>query len=100
MAVYAGEIIEQGEAEERGKTYDDQGLTYLFDLDFNAGEEDPAKYVIDACMMGNVSHFFNHSCSPNLNVYNVFVDCIDANLPKLAFFASKDIQEVLEYSTS
>ena len=37
---------------------DAEGRTYLFDLDFNMGNENP--YTVDAAFYGNVSHFINH----------------------------------------
>jgi len=52
------QIINNEEAERRGKVYDSQGLTYLFDLDFDG---DDCVYTIDAQNYGNVSHFVNHS---------------------------------------
>ncbi|XP_045784641.1 histone-lysine N-methyltransferase SUV39H2-like [Maniola jurtina] len=85
---YVGEVITFEEAEKRGREYDANGLTYLFDLDFNSCEN---PYVVDACNLGNVSHFINHSCDPNLGVWAVWVDCLDPNLPMLALFASRDI---------
>ena len=36
---YVGEVITSDEAEDRGKKYDAEGRTYLFDLDFNLGDE-------------------------------------------------------------
>lgn len=36
-----------------------------------------------------VSSVFQHSCSPNLFVQNVFVDTHDLRFPWVAFFASK-----------
>ena len=59
VAEYIGEVITTEEAEQRGKKYDEDGETYLFDLDFN---DDPA-FTIDAAKFGNVAHFFNHSVS-------------------------------------
>ena len=38
---YAGEVITSEEAERRGKDYDAAGRTYLFDLDFNLGDDNP-----------------------------------------------------------
>lgn len=46
-----------------GEKYDEQKLSYLYDLDL---ENDAGNYVIDAMHYGNVSRFFNHSCEPNL----------------------------------
>lgn len=91
-------MIRSEEADTRGKDYDRDGLTYLFDLDLNETEDEDCPFVVDAKKMGNISHFFNHSCDPNLTVYNVFVDCIDVNLPKLALFACRDIAKVFNIS--
>jgi len=89
--MYVGEILTTAEAERRGKKYDEEGTTYLFDLDFNSTDN---PYTVDARYKGNVSHFINHSCDPNLAVYGVWVDCLDVNLPKLALFAERDIAKV------
>ncbi|XP_060801415.1 histone-lysine N-methyltransferase Su(var)3-9 isoform X1 [Amyelois transitella] len=89
LCQYVGEVITFEEAEKRGREYDAQGLTYLFDLDFNSVEN---PYVVDAAHMGNVSHFINHSCDPNLGVWAVWADCLDPNLPMLALFATRDIE--------
>ncbi|XP_030025476.2 histone-lysine N-methyltransferase SUV39H2 isoform X1 [Manduca sexta] len=86
---YVGEVITFEEAEKRGREYDANGLTYLFDLDFNSVEN---PYVVDAAHLGNVSHFINHSCDPNLGVWAVWADCLDPNLPMLALFATRDIE--------
>lgn len=40
---------------------DAQKCTYLFDLDYNKGDQNP--YTVDAAKFGNVSHFINHSVS-------------------------------------
>lgn len=87
---YVGEVISFEEAEKRGQGYDAQGRTYLFDLDFNSDNDFP--YTVDAATYGNVSHFINHSCEPNLAVWAVWVNCLDPNLPKLALFATREIE--------
>lgn len=87
---YIGEIITHEEAERRGKIYDECGRTYLFDLDFNSSDN---PYTIDAGIYGNVSHFINHSCEPNLGVWAVWINCLDPNLPNLALFALREIQK-------
>lgn len=87
---YVGEIITQEEAEKRGKNYDRVGRTYLFDLDFNSADN---PYTIDAATYGNISHFINHSCEPNLAVWAVWVDCLDPNIPKLALYALREIEK-------
>lgn len=57
---YVGEVITNEEAERRGTKCDAEGITYLFDLDF---EDDNSAFTIDAAKHGNISHFFNHSVS-------------------------------------
>ncbi|XP_026871856.1 histone-lysine N-methyltransferase SUV39H1b [Electrophorus electricus] len=84
---YVGEIITTDEAERRGQVYDKEGATYLFDLDYVDDE-----YTVDAAHYGNISHFVNHSCDPNLQVYNVFIDNLDERLPRIAFFATRLIK--------
>lgn len=88
---YVGEVITSEEAERRGKKYDAEEQTYLFDLDYHMGDKNP--YTIDAAMLGNVGSFVNHSCEPNLLIYNVWVDCVDPNLPRLCMFASRNIDK-------
>merc|ERR1711874_851600 len=88
---YVGEVITNDEAEERGKKYDAEGRTYLFDLDFNLGDDNI--YTVDAAFYGNLSHFINHSCDPNLSIFNCYINCLDPNLPQLAMFARRDIKK-------
>ncbi|KAF7262132.1 hypothetical protein EG68_01119 [Paragonimus skrjabini miyazakii] len=89
VAEYLGEILTFEEAEKRGLIYDKQTMTYLFDLDF----EGDAHFTVDASQMGNISHFFNHSCDPNLTVRCVFIECLDTKLPRIALFASRFIRK-------
>ena len=63
---YVGEIITNKEAELRGAIYDEEGSTYLFDLDFHEEDVDDGEdslFTIDARKFGNISHFINHSVS-------------------------------------
>lgn len=85
---YVGEVITNEEAERRGKKCDAEGITYLFDLDF---EDENSAFTVDAARFGNISHFFNHSCDPNLVVYSVWIDTLDKRLPRLSFFTTKNI---------
>lgn len=89
---YVGEVINNEEAEKRGRQYNLTGRTYLFDLDYNE-TDGQCPYTVDAAMYGNVSHFINHSCEPNLAVYAIWINCLDPNLPSLALFAIKDIKQ-------
>ncbi|CAO3585093.1 unnamed protein product [Absidia cylindrospora] len=86
---YLGEVITEEEGSIRGKVYDKIGLSYLFDMDLADGDDQ--KYVIDSYVFGNSSHFFNHSCRPNLIVYGVFYDSMDPSFHRLAFFSNQDI---------
>lgn len=95
LCQYVGEVITFEEAEKRGREYDANGLTYLFDLDFNSIDN---PYTVDAAYLGNISHFINHCCEPNLGVWAVWADCLDPNLPMLALFATRDIEAGEELS--
>ena len=32
------------------------------------------------------------SCDPNLNIFNVYVDCLDPDMPRLCLFAKREIK--------
>jgi len=49
-------------------------------------------YIMDAKLSGNIGRYFNHSCSPNVFVQNVFIDSYDLRFPYIAFFASNSIK--------
>lgn len=87
---YVGEVITDVEAENRGKYYDAVGRTYLFDLDYNDGD---CPFTVDAGYYGNVSHFINHSCDPNLEVFGVWINTLDPTLPRIALFSRRDIEK-------
>ncbi|KAI9580306.1 hypothetical protein GQX74_000299 [Glossina fuscipes] len=93
---YVGEIITVEEANERGKRYDTIGRTYLFDLDYDTSSD--TKYTIDAAQYGNIGHFVNHSCDPNLGVYSFWIDNLDIKMPRLAFFTLRLIKAGEELS--
>ncbi|XP_026275613.1 histone-lysine N-methyltransferase Su(var)3-9 isoform X1 [Frankliniella occidentalis] len=95
---YVGEVITNEEAEVRGRRYDADGKTYLFDLDFNDPEN--CLYTVDAAMYGNISHFINHSCNPNSGIFAVWVNCLDPNIPCLGLFALRDIEAEEEITFS
>ncbi|XP_018314015.1 histone-lysine N-methyltransferase SUV39H1 [Mycetomoellerius zeteki] len=88
---YVGEVITTQEVKEkRGRDFKRTGCSYLFDLDYN---RQPSPYTVDAITHGNVSHFINHSCDPNLAVWPVWINCLEPDLPNLALFATKDIKQ-------
>ncbi|CAF0907599.1 unnamed protein product [Adineta steineri] len=49
-------------------------------------------FVMDAHFKGNVSRFYNHSCSPNVFVQNVFIETWDVRFPWVAFFTTSNIK--------
>jgi histone-lysine N-methyltransferase SETDB1 len=49
-------------------------------------------YIMDAKSWGNIGRWFNHSCSPNIFVQNVFIDTYDLKFPWIAFFAQQAIK--------
>ncbi|CAF1618276.1 unnamed protein product [Adineta ricciae] len=53
---------------------------------------DSGVYVMDAHYKGNVSRFYNHSCSPNVFVQNIFVETWDVRFPWVAFFTTSSIK--------
>ncbi|GIY34584.1 histone-lysine N-methyltransferase Su(var)3-9 [Caerostris extrusa] len=75
---YLGEIITTEEAEKRDLSCNNNVCTYLFDLDFGMQN---CKYTIDARHCGNASHFMNHSCDPNLQVFAVWIEMQVEDIP-------------------
>ena len=48
-------------------------------------------FSIDGSMRGNASRFANHSCNPNMVSIEVWIESHDLRLPRVAFFALRDI---------
>ncbi|KAJ2681583.1 hypothetical protein H4R19_007313, partial [Coemansia spiralis] len=84
---YTGELLSYAEAE----TQCSLDTTYLFDLDKEVPSGQRSSFTIDARSYGNVSHFFNHSCEPNMAIRAVYIGHLDPRLHELAFFALRDI---------
>ncbi|KAG9151150.1 hypothetical protein Leryth_002723 [Lithospermum erythrorhizon] len=98
---YAGELLEDKEAEQR--TNDE----YLFDIGRNGynsktegrdpiDAEEDGGYTIDAARYGNVGRFVNHSCSPNLYAQDVLNDHADPRMPHIMLFAAENINSLQE----
>lgn len=92
ITVYTGEIITSIEASKRANLYT-KANNYFFDLDFHTSMKIDCKYTIDGHKMGNISHFFNHSCSPNLKVTACHIEDRDPTLHLLCFFSCEKIKE-------
>lgn len=60
--------------------------------DYQQINYDSGIYVMDAHFKGNVSRFYNHSCSPNVFVQNVFIETWDLKFPWVAFFTASTIK--------
>ena len=56
---YMGEIVDEAEYLRRRTFYAENGHKHYYFMQIGNGE------VIDACRMGNVGRFMNHSCLPN-----------------------------------
>ncbi|XP_063703297.1 histone-lysine N-methyltransferase EHMT2 [Culicoides brevitarsis] len=74
---YIGEILTDAEADRRT---DDSFFFYA------------SEHCLDAKFYGNVSRFFNHSCDANIAPIRVYYGHQDTRFPKIAFFASRDIE--------
>ncbi|KIY73989.1 SET domain-containing protein [Cylindrobasidium torrendii FP15055 ss-10] len=106
IGVYAGEVLTDQEAEDRGYTYDRSNRTYLYDLDaghlrihweeengraYDEEKDNSQKYVIDAHHVGNFTRFFNHSCQPNLVTVPLYVNNDNPFMFERAFFTWADM---------
>ncbi|KAL3755014.1 hypothetical protein ACJRO7_002139 [Eucalyptus globulus] len=102
---YAGEFLTTKEARVRQKEYDELALSQGFSSALLVVREHlPSgkaclRINIDATKVGNVGRFINHSCDGG-NLSTVLVRSTGALLPRLCFFASKDIREGEELSFS
>ncbi|KAL2455419.1 Histone-lysine N-methyltransferase [Abeliophyllum distichum] len=97
---YAGELLEDKEAEQRigndeylfdiGQNYNDSSLKPEESVNLiKFWEEDG--FTIDAAQYGNIGRFINHSCSPNLYAQNVIYDHDDKRMPHVMLFAAENI---------
>ncbi|KAL4346423.1 hypothetical protein GQ457_17G020550 [Hibiscus cannabinus] len=109
---YAGEILEDGEAEKRaghdeylfdiGNNYSDSSLlddlsTLMHDVHSSFHQVVPdSGFTIDAAQFGNLGRFINHSCSPNLYAQNVLYDHDDERIPHIMLFAAENIPPLQE----
>ncbi|KAL3661694.1 hypothetical protein V7S43_013453 [Phytophthora oleae] len=76
--------------------YDPQALNYVLSLREHVAHQgsselhfDVVRTNVDASSSGNFTRFFNHSCTPNLEVAAVRVESF---VPRLALFARRHIE--------
>ena len=78
---YVGEVVEESEYDYRKQSYLAEGQRHFYFMNVGTGE------VIDACTVGNVGRFLNHSCAPNCETqkWNVRGEVV------IGLFALRDI---------
>ncbi|KAF6174751.1 hypothetical protein GIB67_031275 [Kingdonia uniflora] len=102
---YAGEVVTTGEARIRQRKYDKLASDGQFSSALLIVREHlPSgkaclRMNIDATRVGNVARFINHSCDGG-NLATVLVRNSGSLLPRLCFFASRDIKEGEELAFS
>ncbi|XXG42629.1 hypothetical protein AAC387_Pa01g2859 [Persea americana] len=102
---YAGELLTTDEARKRQQKYDELASQGRFSSALLVVREHlPSgkaclRLNIDATRVGNVARFINHSCDGG-NLLTVLVRNCGSLLPRLCFFASRDIVEGEELTFS
>lgn len=102
---YAGELVTTKEARRRQQIYDglasSQGISsaLLVVREHLPSGRACLRMNIDATRIGNIARFINHSCDGG-NLSTTLVRSSGSILPRLCFFASKDIKEGEELTFS
>ena len=95
---YAGELFRYYKENDKREAEYDHSKHGEYIIPFNAVGKKDNRLAIDATKRGNVARFLNHSCSPNLNKVEVFVE--HKGLSRIAFFANVDIPAGTELTWS
>lgn len=85
---YAGEIIDNCEAQRRISKQAAGDSNYIYVLKEHSCENKFVQTVIDPTYIGNVGRYLNHSCTPNLISLPVRANNM---IPRICFFAKDDI---------
>ncbi|KAG8376416.1 hypothetical protein BUALT_Bualt09G0061200 [Buddleja alternifolia] len=98
---YAGELLSTKEARQRQQAYDELSSTpaLLVVKEHLPSGNTCMRINIDATRIGNVARFINHSCDGG-NLDTVIMRSSGALLPRICFFAFRDIQENEELTFS
>ena len=96
---YAGEVLDKETAVQRTKTLASvpNSNYYILTVKEHIDKGDTLITYIDPMYVGNVGRFINHSCEPNLYMVPVR---INNSVPRIALFASRDIQAEEELTFS
>ena len=87
---YVGELVSSAEADRRSEACPLAG-NYQFLLPGQSGDRKNAM-VIDGYAVRNVAAFINFSCDPNLCTQRIASASGDVHLPRVGFYAKKDIK--------
>ncbi|TFL06065.1 hypothetical protein BDV98DRAFT_558762 [Pterulicium gracile] len=104
VGLYTGLLVSR--EVEKKMSAEDPAKGFSFDLDGREMPDDHEEfneqlpqYSAVATHHGNWTRFLNHSCDPNLSLYNVVIDSmVDDNTPYIAFYAVKDIPARTEFT--
>uniref|UniRef100_A0AC35U8T3 Histone-lysine N-methyltransferase n=1 Tax=Rhabditophanes sp. KR3021 TaxID=114890 RepID=A0AC35U8T3_9BILA len=81
---YIGEIIDEADATSRNGNY-------IFSMDYMSGDDDSAKFHIDARKFCSEARFVNHCCNSNSEIHAVYSSYKNLDYHKVAFFAKRKI---------
>lgn len=102
---YRGEILTKKRGDMRGSFYDNQGLSYLFDMNDPQEREKREEKIqlaynneffplcIDSMFFGNEARFINHSCEPNVLSFNLCGQVESQTLHQIGLFAARTIHK-------
>lgn len=102
---YRGEVVTKKQGDMRGKFYDANGLSYLFDMNDPLDSDEKEKFIqkaysneffplcLDAMFFGNEARFINHCCDPNVQSFNLTGQYDSNTLHSVGLFSSRAIKK-------